>query len=109
MKNKITIISLISLSALLLFNTAFADTTIHLDIESSTGSLFNQDITVAPCDSDNVGTMATTAYCAVLQSGVTSEWSWFGSDAFLKSINTKINNDNIKLLHYILYIGNYYY
>ncbi|MEK7585736.1 MAG: immunoglobulin-like domain-containing protein [Patescibacteria group bacterium] len=88
------IILLISFASISFFSVASADTTIHLDVVTSTGSLYNQDITVAPCDSDNAGTMAVTAYCAVLQSGLANDWSWFGSDAFLNSIDTKVNNDN---------------
>lgn len=94
MKNKITFGFLISFVTFCSFGTVFADTTIHLDIESSSGSLYNQDITVTPCDSDNAGTMAVTGYCAVLQSGLSNDWSWFGTDAFLNSIDVKINNDN---------------
>ncbi len=73
-----------------------ADITIHLDIETSSGSIYNKDITVTPCDSDNAGTMATTAYCAIIQAFPINEyqWTWFGTDAFLDSIKTTINNDN---------------
>ena len=79
---------------LALFTTAnvYADTTIYLDIETSTGSLYSGNITVTPCDSDNAGTMSVTAYCAVLQSGVANTWSWFGTDAFLNSIGG-LSND----------------
>lgn len=94
MKKKIIFTTFISLAIFSFFNVVLADTTIHLDIKTSTGTLYNRDITVTPCDSDNSGTMAITAYCAVLQSGFNSDWSWFGSDAFLNSIGSTINNDN---------------
>ena len=94
MKRKIIFIAFAGLAVFCFFNTVYADTTVHLDIETSAGTLFNREITVSPCDSDNSGTMAITAYCAVLQSGLASDWSWFGSDAFLNSIDSTINNDN---------------
>jgi hypothetical protein len=95
MKKNITFIVLIIAFVVLGFSSnVYADTTIHLDIETSAGSLYNQDITVTPCDSDNAGTMEATAYCAVLQSGLTNNWSWFGTDAFLNSIDSAVNNDN---------------
>ncbi len=68
--------------------------TIHLDIESDTQTVFNNDIEVTACDSDNNGTMTLSAYCAVLQSGVNNDWSWWGSDAFLNSLGGFTNNDN---------------
>lgn len=79
---------------LFISSSAFADTTVHLDIETSSGSLYNQNITVAPCDSDNAGTIGTTAYCALNQTGLNVDWSWYGTDAFLNSVEGKINNDN---------------
>ncbi len=74
------------------FNIASADTTIRLSIETASGSLYDQEINVAPCDSDNAGTMSITAYCAVLQSGVANNWSWYGTDAFLNSLGGAAND-----------------
>ena len=68
------------------FGVAFADTSIHLKISTNSGFLYDHDITVTPCDSDNHGTMKTTAYCAVLQSGLSNNWSWYGTGAFLNSL-----------------------
>ncbi len=70
--------------------------TIHLDIETKTETLYNKDIEVTACDSDNDPTTPITlsAYCAILQSNLTNNWSWSGSDAFLNSIGTYVNNDN---------------
>lgn len=71
----------------------FADTTITLDIETDTGSIYNQEITVTPCDNDNDPlTIETeiTAYCALVQSGIASDWSGL----WINSINSIINNDN---------------
>ncbi len=92
---KIIITTLLSLVLLFVSNTVFADTIIHLDIETSTGTLYNQDINITPCDSDNnpVTPDEITAYCAVLQSGLTNDWLWFGTDAFLNSISGVSNND----------------
>ncbi len=92
-KNKISIIVLIWLA---FFTIANADVGIHLEIQTSEESLFNQSVLVSPCDSDNDPETPDdiTAYCAVLQSGLENDWSWWGSDAFLSSIGTNINNDN---------------
>jgi hypothetical protein len=92
MKKKITKIILIGFVALCFFNTAYADTTIHLNIQTPSSSFYNQDITVAPCDSDNAGTLQITAYCAILQSGIASDWSWYGTDAFLNSLGGIVND-----------------
>ena len=95
MKNKIIFTTFLSLVAIFcFFNTAHADTAIHLDIETSTGTLYNQDITVAPCNSDNNATtnLTISAYCAVLQTGLTNTWTWYGTDAFLDSVSGVANN-----------------
>ncbi|MCX6752115.1 MAG: DUF5011 domain-containing protein [Candidatus Nomurabacteria bacterium] len=63
---------------------------IHLDIEASDGPIYNQDITVAPCNSDGNGIMKITAYCALAQSNIPSIWSGLWID----SIGGKVNNDN---------------
>lgn len=70
----------------------FADTTIHLDIETNTDSIYNKDINVAPCDSDNDPATPDTesAYCALVKSGITSDWSGL----WVNSINGIVNNDN---------------
>ena len=70
------------------FSTAYADTTVHLDIEALTGVLYNQNITVTPCDND--GVTAITAYCALSQSGIASDWSGL----WVNSINGIVNNAN---------------
>jgi len=72
------------------FNIAYANTTVHLDIETDTGSIYNQNISVQPCDSENTGTMETTAYCALSQSGIASDWSGL----WVNSINGIVNNAN---------------
>jgi hypothetical protein len=63
---------------------------IHLTITNNDGAIFDQDITVTACESDNPasGTLKVTAYCAVLQSGVTSDWNTaWAPGIFLNSIN----------------------
>ncbi|MFA6524380.1 MAG: prenyltransferase/squalene oxidase repeat-containing protein [Candidatus Paceibacterota bacterium] len=72
-------------------STAFADTTIILDIETDTGSIYNQSIDVAPCDSDNdsITPDTTSAYCTLVQSGIASDWSGL----WINSINNVLNND----------------
>ena len=83
-----------------------ADTTIHLNIKTDTSSIYDQDITVTPCDSDNAGTLKITAYCSILQSGVPSTWDWqWAPGAFVTSVNniagytTKDENGN-DVYHY---------
>ena len=72
----------------------FADTTIRLDIETDTGSIYNQDITVIPCDSEGDGVMKITPYCALVQSGKTSSWSglWLNS---IEGIANNYNNNGV--------------
>jgi hypothetical protein len=96
MKKKIVFTVFVGLmSVFCFFNTAHADaTTVHLDIETSTGPLYNHDITVTPCNSDNgaTGNSTISAYCAVLQSGLPNTWTWFGTDAFLDSVGGVAND-----------------
>ncbi|MEK7572545.1 MAG: hypothetical protein AAB493_01675 [Patescibacteria group bacterium] len=103
MKKRIIFIALISFTIFGFFNNVYADTTIHLDIETDTGSIYNQDMSVAPCDGDNdINTPDTlTAYCALdklEKSGVfqiKSEWSglWINSIGGIANIvGTAENN-----------------
>lgn len=89
MQKKIIFITLLGLVVFGFFNTTYADTTVHLGIETSSGEIYNQDITVAPCDSEDNGVMTITAYCALVQSGIASDWSGL----WINSINGIINND----------------
>ncbi|HLP86454.1 MAG TPA: prenyltransferase/squalene oxidase repeat-containing protein [Candidatus Paceibacterota bacterium] len=54
---------------------------IHLQVISGTDSLYDNDISVIPCDSEGNGVMKSTPYCALVQSEVPSEWSqlWINS------------------------------
>jgi len=78
MKNQIIKIGLASFIIFCVFNTAHADTAIQLKITTPTSTIYNQNITVIPCDSDNDSTTVAiaTPYCAILQSGIPSDWSW---------------------------------
>jgi hypothetical protein len=82
------------------------DTSIHLSIQTPSDTFYNQNINVVPCDSDNMGGMRTTPYCAILQSGLTSDWNWtWAPSAFLNSINgmagfTTKDKDNNDVYHY---------
>lgn len=75
---------------------ARADVGIHLQVVTSTTTLYNQDITVSPCalSQNSSTTMVTSAYCALQQAGLATNWSWFGDDGFLNSINGILNNDS---------------
>ncbi len=104
---KITKILLVII-ILFFYSSAFADTTIHLDIETPSNSIYNQNITVSPCDSDNnINTPdIATAYCAILQSGVPNSWDWsWPPGAFVTSINnisgyTTKDTDGNDVYHY---------
>lgn len=62
---------------------------IHLEVTTGSNSLYNKDISVLPCDSDNDGTIdMITPYCAVRQSGLTSDWNWdWAPGAYVNSIH----------------------
>ncbi len=65
--------------------------TIHLIIENNSGHIYdNSNLNVNACDSDNPssGNLTVTAYCAVLQSNLPSDWNraW-APGIFLNSIN----------------------
>lgn len=69
-----------------------ASVLIHLRIESATTTLFNDSIDVSACSASDLSTSTVSGYCAVKQSGLSSEWSSFGDDQFLSSING-VEND----------------
>lgn len=54
---------------------------IHLEIISGDDSLYDSDILVTACDNEGDGVMKITPYCALVQSGVLSDWSglWINS------------------------------
>jgi len=90
------------------FNIVYADTIIHLDIKTPTGVIYNQDIAVIPCNSDNNSTLIeiATPYCAIRQSGIQNNWNWaWAPGAFLNSLDniagytTKDKNNN-DVYHY---------
>lgn len=75
-----------------IFQTARAQvaTTIHLTITTNSGPIFDKDITVNACNSDNgnTSTVEVTAYCAVLQTNLPSDWNWsWPPGAFLNSLD----------------------
>lgn len=90
MKRQIIKIVLVSLIIFGFFSTAQADTTIHLSIKTPTSTIYDKDITVTPCNSDhgNTETVLATPYCAILQTALPNDWSWYGSGAFLNSVNS---------------------
>ncbi len=87
---------------------AFANTTIHLNIKTNNGSLYNQDIAVVPCDSDKnaLTPEIATVYCAILQTGHSSVWNWaWAPGAFLDSFDgisgyTSKDRNNNDVYHY---------
>lgn len=108
MKRKIIFLALLNFFVLSFSSAAYADTTIHLSIKTPASIFYNQDITVVPCNSDNnsTPTLKITPYCAILQSGIPSDWNWaWAPGAFLNSLNniagftTKDKNNN-DVYHY---------
>ncbi|MBI5449267.1 hypothetical protein HY948_03030, partial [Candidatus Gottesmanbacteria bacterium] len=99
-KNHHAIIALLSLTLLFgLAPTVQADetpanVTIHLTVITDSQTLYDQDLTVSACESSPAegGASAVSGYCAVLQSGLDSTWSWFGSDGFLDSLGGVAND-----------------
>jgi len=81
---------------------------VHLRITSGTSSIYDKDISVVACDSDNnpITHPTVSAYCAVLQSGVPSVWDWtWAPGAFVTSINNVIgytskDSENKDVYHY---------
>jgi hypothetical protein len=106
MKNQIFKIVLLSLAVFCFAGTVNADTSIHLSIKTATSTLYDADMTVAPCDSDNAGGMQITAYCAIRQSEIQNDWNWaWAPGAFLNSLGdisgyTSKDVDNNDVYHY---------
>ncbi len=102
---KIILLSFISLG---FFSTVYADTPIHLKIATPTNIIYDKDITVTPCDSDNnpLTPDIITAYCAILQSEISNIWDWsWAPGAFVTSINnisgfTSKDRNNNDVYHY---------
>lgn len=60
---------------------AFADVSINLDVQSPTGTLYTQTLSVAPCAlTTDPATMTTSAKCALEQAALNPQWTNFGSD-----------------------------
>lgn len=72
-----------------------ATTTIRLQIKTNDASLYDQNIDVTACaDRATASTTSINALCALEQSGVANNWSWYGDLAFLNSIGSYVNNGN---------------
>ncbi|MFA6586066.1 MAG: prenyltransferase/squalene oxidase repeat-containing protein [Candidatus Paceibacterota bacterium] len=81
---------------------------IHLTISTNTSSIYDKNIDVEACNSDNASTteLKVTAYCAILQSGIQNDWNWsWPPGAFLNSLNdisgyTSKDKDDKDVYHY---------
>jgi hypothetical protein len=69
-----------------------APVSIYLDIESATSTIYNSAITVSACAPTASSTATVNGYCAIKQSGLSSDWSSFGDAQFLSSINGVAND-----------------
>ena len=65
---------------------------IHLKIISGSLSLYDNDILVTACDSKNDGVMYVTPYCALVQSGIPSDWNDFWLNSIGDFSNDFTNN-----------------
>lgn len=89
MKNKIIFTIAVIIFGLFFTSPVFADTTINLQIKTNTETIYDNDITVSPCDSEGDGVLKETPYCALSQSSIPSDWSGL----WVNSINNIVNND----------------
>jgi hypothetical protein len=64
-----------------------ATTSVHLQIESATLTIYNAELVVSACPVTASSTPTLNAYCAVKQTGLESDWSAYGEDLFLNSIS----------------------
>ena len=86
-------LALVLFIALVFPSLSHADTTIRLQIETATTTLYDADIAVTPCPITPTSSTSTASiYCAIEQSGIDVTWSFFGEDAFIDSIGG-VGND----------------
>ncbi|MCX6779556.1 MAG: hypothetical protein NT034_00015 [Candidatus Magasanikbacteria bacterium] len=68
---------------------------INLSVQTSQESFEFPNLVVTACpEVDGSTTSTLNAMCALKQSGLTTDWSTWGSDMFLNSINSYVNNQN---------------
>ena len=73
--------------------TATPTTNIHLIVTTDNQKLYDNNENVSPCESSpGSGTTTISGYCAIIQSGLATNWSWYGTDGFLNSINSILND-----------------
>ncbi|MFA6928520.1 MAG: prenyltransferase/squalene oxidase repeat-containing protein [Patescibacteria group bacterium] len=67
---------------------------VHLKIAAEEEIVYDNTLEVMPCaETDESATSTLNAMCAVLQSGLKSDWSYWESSAFLNSLGGHKNND----------------
>lgn len=67
---------------------------VELAIEAQNSTLFRGPLTVTACAPSSDSPIAVSGYCAIEQSGINAEWSWYGSDAFIDTIGG-VGNDYV--------------
>ena len=65
---------------------------ILLAIEGATSTLYRGPIAVSACATSSSTLPEISGYCAILQTGLPSAWSSFGSDRFLDSVGGSAND-----------------
>jgi len=67
--------------------------TVNLQIQISSGVLYNGPLTVSACEKlPGSGIYTLNGYCAVEQAGTVNNWTWSGDLAFLNSVNQVAND-----------------
>lgn len=75
---------------------------IHLQIAGLTADLYNQDLAVTACEeSPGSGIYTLNGLCAIKQTGLTNDWNYFGTDAFLNSIGETANNQDNNFIYWM--------
>lgn len=66
---------------------------IQLRIETASSTILNQTLNISACENSlNSRIYTINGKCAVEQSGILNNWSWWGDDAFLNSISEYAND-----------------
>src|SRR3989344_3894558 len=84
--------------------------TVHLTVVTDTQVLYDSDETVSSCESSpNSGIFTVSGYCAVIQSGLANDWTWYGTDGFLNSLGGVANDFSNNMYMYWGWFGDLTY
>ncbi|MDD5590005.1 MAG: terpene cyclase/mutase family protein, partial [Candidatus Portnoybacteria bacterium] len=78
----------------------------NLRIETATSSIMNQEIEFSACESVfGLGIYDFNAFCAISQFAPRAQWSWWGEDAFLDSVDGYQNNADGNGVYWLWFDG----